>query len=161
MNNNLTRATPAALGTDCRGEPAEIVPVAVVAAWSEIETGRSVLVTRRAAGSHLGGMWELPGGKIEACEAAAATAMRELAEETGLTAVAVELLVRVEHDYFDRRVQLHAFVCQINSEDMDCVRCVGGHRWVPVDELQAIEFPQANHQITAALVRRLQGTSES
>lgn len=45
------------------------------------------------------GMWELPAGRIETGEAAPAAAVRELAEETGLTACAEDaVVVTVLHD---------------------------------------------------------------
>ena len=40
------------------------VPTIVVAAGVVIERGR-VLLTQRKAGAHLGGVWELPGGKVD------------------------------------------------------------------------------------------------
>ncbi len=52
-----------------------------------------LLVTRRAAGSHLEGAWEFPGGKVEAGEEPATAAGRELEEETGLVAGDLEPLL--------------------------------------------------------------------
>ncbi|MEV4313195.1 NUDIX hydrolase [Actinocrispum sp. NPDC049592] len=43
-----------------------------------------VLFIRRAPGNFLGGRWELPGGTVEPGEPPADTAVREIAEETGL-----------------------------------------------------------------------------
>ena len=42
---------------------------------------RRVLLAKRAKFSHLGGLWEFPGGKIEDRESAAVCLERELAEE--------------------------------------------------------------------------------
>jgi 8-oxo-dGTP diphosphatase len=47
--------------------------------------GREVLLIRRGAPPRLG-EWSIPGGKIEWGEGAAAAALRELAEETGVEA---------------------------------------------------------------------------
>ena len=54
----------------------EVVGVAL------LDAGR-VLAARRAFPSHLAGLWEFPGGKVEPGEDPAATAVREIAEELG------------------------------------------------------------------------------
>lgn len=51
-----------------------------------IRRGNEVLLGKRR-GSHGAGEWALPGGRIDPGEAGAVTAARELAEETGLSAV--------------------------------------------------------------------------
>ncbi|WP_431979790.1 NUDIX domain-containing protein [Streptomyces qinglanensis] len=54
------------------------------------QTGRILLLQRGPDASFAPGMWDLPGGKSEPGEPVTGTAVRELAEETGLT-------VRPEH----------------------------------------------------------------
>jgi 8-oxo-dGTP diphosphatase len=53
--------------------------------------GSTVLLVERAKPPRAG-LWSLPGGHIEAGEPAAAAALRELAEETGITAEMVGLV---------------------------------------------------------------------
>ncbi|MET7642471.1 methyltransferase, FxLD system [Streptomyces sp. NPDC005426] len=62
-----------------KGRPA---PQAVMGAVAVLTDGSG----RVLLGRSIKGMWELPGGRIEACESAQGAAVRELAEETGLTA---------------------------------------------------------------------------
>jgi len=59
----------------------KVMPVAAAALVDA--TGR-VLLQRRPAGKQHGGLWELPGGKVEADETAEAALARELAEELGI-----------------------------------------------------------------------------
>jgi 8-oxo-dGTP diphosphatase len=66
--------------------------------------GARCLVARRPPGVHLAGAWEFPGGKLEPGETAEAAARRELTEETGLVATALEPLVVVLHEYGPQRV---------------------------------------------------------
>ena len=54
--------------------------------------GHEVLQLRRSPGRYLAGAWAFPGGRIEAGETAARAALRELAEETGLTPADVRRL---------------------------------------------------------------------
>src|SRR4051794_38563563 len=55
----------------------------IVAAGVVVE-GQRVLLTRRKAGTHLEGMWEFPGGKVEPGEDPQAALRRELLEELGI-----------------------------------------------------------------------------
>ena len=55
-----------------------------------------VLLVRRGKAPRLG-QWSIPGGRIEWGETAAAAALRELAEETGVTAELLGLLDVVDH----------------------------------------------------------------
>jgi 8-oxo-dGTP diphosphatase len=128
-------------------------PTVEIAVAVAVRSGR-ILVARRDAGAHLGGLWEFPGGKIEEGEGPPATALRELSEETGLAGGAVEPLVVVVHDYPDRSVRLHAFLVR---EPEGEVRVGAGREWAwaAPGELRALEMPEANVPIVRALAWRL------
>lgn len=57
--------------------------MAVVAAAIHDSAGR-VLMHCRPEGKHHGGLWEFPGGKVEAGESPASALVREIEEELGL-----------------------------------------------------------------------------
>lgn len=65
-----------------------------------------VLLTRRPAHLHLGGLWEFPGGKLEPGESIAAGLARELQEELGIEVLHHRPLIRARHSYPERRVLL-------------------------------------------------------
>lgn len=79
--------------------------IEVVAGILQDARGR-VLICQRPAGKPLAGYWEFPGGKIESGESPDAALRRELAEELDLEAGATQALLRLTHDYPDRRVVL-------------------------------------------------------
>ncbi len=109
-----------------------------------------LLVTRRAAGSHLEGTWEFPGGKVEAGEEPATAAGRELQEETGLRAPDLELLLVLLHEYPERSVRLHVFLVREPGGEVS----IDGPRewaWKSLAELSQLEMPAANARILRAL----------
>ena len=71
-----------------------------------IDDAGRVLVTRRAPEAHQGGLWEFPGGKVEADETLLEALARELGEELGVLVETTEALMVLEHDYGDKRVRL-------------------------------------------------------
>jgi len=109
-----------------------------------------VLVARRGDGSHLEGLWEFPGGKIEPDESPEAAAARELAEETGLGAGALEPLTVFLHSYPERTVRLHVFLARASEGEV--VSGTGqAWEWVARDDLAALPMPEANRAILRAL----------
>ena len=116
--------------------------------------GRKVLVTRRAGTSHLPGLWEFPGGKIEERESAEEAAARELREETALVGDAREPLAVFVHSYPDRQVRIHAILFRDPAGE---VRVDGARPWdwVPPENLASLSMPEANRAILRALAWRL------
>lgn len=113
-----------------------------------VRDGR-VLVARREPGSHLEGLWEFPGGKIEPDEEPREAALRELREETGLVASDAEPLNVFHYAYPDRDVRLHAFLVREATGDP------GRWEWVEAGALAALPMPEANRAILRALAWRL------
>lgn len=68
-----------------------------------------MLLARRPAGAHQGGLWEFPGGKLELGETPGQALERELYEELGVRVRARRPLIRVQHGYPDREVVLHVW----------------------------------------------------
>ncbi len=80
-----------------------------VAAGILRNTGGQVLITERIEAGPYCDLWEFPGGKIHAGETALVALKRELLEEIGIEATAIEPFMNLTHEYPDRTVELEFF----------------------------------------------------
>jgi 8-oxo-dGTP diphosphatase len=83
-----------------RGLYCAFMQTVIVAAGIVVEGGR-VLVSRRKRGTHLEGLWEFPGGKVEPGEDPRLALSRELEEELGVRAEVGEIVDVTFHRYDD------------------------------------------------------------
>ena len=111
--------------------------------------GSYILIARRLADAHLGGLWEFPGGTLEPGETLEECLVREIREELNLT-VRVGLKLRtVEEEYpaeagrEARRIRLHFYLCTPESGTPEALECQE-FRWVQVPELDQFDFPAAD-----------------
>ena len=112
-----------------------------------------ILIARRADHLHQGGLWEFPGGKVEAHESVEQALRRELFEELAIEITAQQPLLSIAHDYVDKSVLLDvwwvdAFAGEPQGREGQPLR------WVNVASLQDFEFPAANQSIIAAIQRK-------
>ena len=124
--------------------------VRVAAALIERE-GR-YLISRRKEGTHLGGLWEFPGGKCEAGESFESCLQREVLEELDIEIAEPRLFLTLDHEYPEKMVALQFFLCSIRRGDpkpLGCAECC----WVTASEMEAFDFPPADIPV----VRRLLG----
>ena len=73
----------------------------------------AVLLCRRAAGMHLAGHWEFPGGKVEPGEDDRVALQREIQEELGCEVEVGASLPVVEHRYDELSIRLRPFRCVV------------------------------------------------
>ena len=102
-----------------------------------------LLITRRKLDGLLGGLWEFPGGKLNKNEDAATACIREIREETGITAKIDAHLTTVLHAYTHFKIQMDVFYCSFVSGR---VRLNGpmDFCWVKLEDLDQFAFPKAN-----------------
>ena len=112
--------------------------------------GGKLLITQRLAGTHLGGLWEFPGGKREAGETFEQCLIREIREELGVEISVGELFEEVHHDYPEKSVHLKFFRCKLVAGELQPLGCAAW-RWVDKSELTGFDFPAADAQLLAKL----------
>lgn len=108
-----------------------------------------ILLARRAAHQHQGGLWEFPGGKIELGETPEEGLIRELYEELGIAIRRCEPLIQIPYHYPDKSVVLHVWrVSEFQGEPQG--REGQPLLWVEPEQLPNFEFPPANRPIVSA-----------
>lgn len=129
--------------------PNETRELTVVAAVIRDGKGR-VLLTQRPRDSHMGGLWEFPGGKIDDGEAPAEALERELEEELGLEITVGTPLTFAVHEEPGLRILLLFYDATIDR-GFATARHGQAIRWVRPSELSSYPTPPAD----AELVHRL------
>jgi 8-oxo-dGTP diphosphatase len=81
-----------------------------VAAAVLFDAAGQVLLARRPQHKHMAGLWEFPGGKLDADETGEQALCRELHEELGIQLRRCHPLLQLRHDYGDRVVALEVFI---------------------------------------------------
>lgn len=133
-------------------------PAIDVAAGLVFREGK-LLVTRRPAGTHLAGLWEFPGGKVEPGESFEACLARELAEEVGIEIHVAEMVEALTHAYPERRVHLKFFRCQWRRHEARPILCDAAV-WISEEELGRYEFPAADARLLEKLRRNWRAWAE-
>ncbi len=121
----------------------------VVAAAVVIRDGR-VLLTRRAAGQHLAGMWEFPGGKLEDGESPEEALVRECREECGIDVEVAGILDVTHHRYPKKNVLLLFYRCGLRAGEVRHLQ-VADHAWVAPSELDRYPLPPADERVVARI----------
>ena len=120
----------------------------IVVAAVVVRDGR-VLLTRRNEGTHLAGMWEFPGGKIEPGEEPPAALVREIGEELGVSAAIGAPFAFNYHAYPGKRVLLLTYLVELagSPQPLGCAE-IG---WFTSGEIGRLETPAADVPIFGRL----------
>ncbi len=121
------------------------------------EQGR-YLIAQRPFDKLLGGLWEFPGGKLEAGETLTDCLKRELREELAIEVEVGEFFMQVKHGFTHFLMTLHAYHCRylgpMPPYDAPQTLQANAYAWVTLAEMEGYGFGKADRQIIAALTNR-------
>jgi 8-oxo-dGTP diphosphatase len=129
------------------------VNLVLVAACALLDADARVLIAQRPSGKPMAGLWEFPGGKIEAGERPEQTLIRELKEELGIVVNVACLapLTFASHAYPDFHLLMPLYVCRRWE---GTVRAVEGQKvaWVRPNRLRDYPMPPADEPLISHLM---------
>jgi 8-oxo-dGTP diphosphatase len=128
----------------------------LVAACALIDTDGRVLLAERPAGKPMAGLWEFPGGKVEADERPEQTLIRELHEELGIVVrePCLAPLTFASHAYDDFHLLMPLYVCR-RWEGIVTAKEEQRLAWVRPNRLRDYKMPPADEPLVAHLTTLL------
>jgi ADP-ribose pyrophosphatase len=125
----------------------------LVVACALVDADGRVLISQRPEGKALAGLWEFPGGKVDAGESPEEALIRELAEELGIVVKAPCLapLTFASFAYETFHLLMPLYVCR-RWEGFVTGREGQAVKWVPPRDLRRFPMPPADEPLVAHLI---------
>lgn len=117
----------------------------LVSAVALIDVDGRVLLAQRPPGKSMAGLWEFPGGKVEAGETPEVALIRELHEELGISTWSSCLapLTFASHSYETFHLLMPLFACR-KWEGIPVAREGQTLKWVRANDLRSYPMPPAD-----------------
>jgi 8-oxo-dGTP diphosphatase len=128
-------------------------PLVLVVACALVDPDNRVLLAERPHGKSMAGMWEFPGGKIEAGEIPEHALIRELDEELGIKTFASCLapLNFSSFDYTDFHLLMNLYICR-KWEGLPQSRENQTLKWVRPGDMHKLLMPPADIPLIHSLI---------
>ena len=128
------------------------LPTVLVAAIALIDVDGRVLIADRPEGKSMAGLWEFPGGKVEAGEIPEAALIRECKEELGIdiTAACLAPFAFASHSYEKFHLLMPLYLCR-KWEGLVCPQEGQRTKWVRIRDLSDYPMPEADIPLVAML----------
>jgi 8-oxo-dGTP diphosphatase len=125
----------------------------LVVACALVDADNRVLLAQRPEGKSLAGLWEFPGGKVEAGETPEAALVRELQEELGIETKTACLapLTFASHTYETFHLLMPLYVCR-RYWGTPQPREAQALKWVRPNKLRDYPMPPADEPLIAHLI---------
>ena len=132
--------------------PITAANITLVVACALVDSDSRILVAARPSGKSLAGLWEFPGGKVEAGETPEAALIRELKEELSIdvTAACLAPLSFASHAYDEFHLLMPLYVCR-KWDGQIAPREGQETQWLRPRDLFDLPMPPADKPLIAAL----------
>jgi 8-oxo-dGTP diphosphatase len=132
--------------------PITAANITLVVACALVDSDGRVLVAARPSGKSMAGLWEFPGGKVEAGETPEAALIRELKEELSIdvTAACLAPLSFASHAYDEFHLLMPLYVCR-KWDGQIAPREGQETQWLRPRDLFDLPMPSADKPLIAAL----------
>ena len=116
-----------------------------------IVSGNQCLIAQRGPDMSLSGLWEFPGGKIEAIETPEQALAREIREELNLVIRVGDLLGTGHAEDHETVVQLEVYACEARNLASLALSEHAQTQWVGPDQLNGFEWAPADVPVLEAV----------
>ena len=115
-----------------------------------VHQGR-IFVQKRLETGIWAGLWEFPGGRLEAGELPETAIVREYAEETGFDIKPYRFLGTISHAYTRYRITIHCFLCILRDAPAKLpeprLTAASAYSWAMPETLETLALPAAHRKI--------------
>ena len=138
---------------DVLSHPDKVADILLVVAVALVDVDNRVLLAQRPEGKKLAGLWEFPGGKVEAGERPEKALIRELDEELGIKTweSCLAPLTFASHAYDDFHLLMPLYICR-RWDGVPQTREHQALTWVRPGQLRSYPMPPADDPLIPALI---------
>ena len=111
------------------------------------------LICRRAAHKSNGGLWEFPGGKLEAGETPEEALVREIKEELDTLVSVDEFFMTVEYDYPEFHISMDCFICSVISGELTLLEHESA-KWLPLSDPWQVRWLPSDIEVIKKLTEK-------
>lgn len=126
-------------------EQSRVKPLVLVAAVALVRSDGRLLLAQRPKGKAMAGLWEFPGGKVEAGESPQGALSRELAEELGIVVSEADMSAFsfASHAYENFHLLMPVFLVRTWEGEVEALE---GQQlaWVSAAEIRSYPAPEAD-----------------
>jgi 8-oxo-dGTP diphosphatase len=125
-----------------KGEKMKTIKVVAAVICDSITQKKKIFATARGYGEFKG-LWEFPGGKIEAGETPQQALCREIMEELDTKIKVYDLIDTVEYDYPDFHLSMDCFWCEVIEGNL-ILKEAEAAKWLTRETLDSVNWLPAD-----------------